>query len=654
MRAAFLSLLTLLMCNFVEAACPTTVSRDSNGRSVGTSPDWSDDIEFVIADLVFSNSMPGDVTFNPQGTPVSDAETLDIDRRGSDPYTYPFIPLSQDAIFKISPAGETYSSGENIRWRVAFEAGAAPAGYYNRVGLQPVDHDLYGTFQFGVVEAEFTCTEGEPFFAEIIEADAGLDEILLTVSAEQGSAAITSYDATCEDTGENETHASSSGTSITVPDLEGGEDYTCTVTATNSVGTSAASDPVEITTLSGGLPVWLMWKGAEIAACNQDSDGDRLGDCYETNTGSFVSATDTGTDPNNADTDGDGISDGDEVLGTSRGLDLPGMGANPLKKTILMEYDWLSDDTQEWYDSNARRWTYDAHNHKPTSAIAGWVEDAFANAPVSNPDGSTGIQIIQDYGQGGLFTGGNEIADTNGNLTEDVFGNDFVTKRSNNFAANRVGYFHYTIFAHRYYDGATDSSGYAELPGDDLIVTSDWWFDYYPDSVASTIVHELGHNLNIRHGGNVNTNNKPNYNSVMNYDFQFAGIDTDCEGCGTDCSNQNAYLISGDAIVDGTLPDGIRARIDFSRGTRADLDETSLDESIGVCSNVELDFNRSGVIDAGLVAADINNDGVSETLSDYDDWSNIYYDGPADAAGAGAGLRPRPLVCDNAPPPIGR
>ena len=67
-------------------------------------------------------------------------------------------------------------------------------------------------------------------------------------------------------------------------------------------------------------------------ATQQDSDGDRLLDRYETNTGTFVSATNTGTDPNKADTDGDGISDGDEVLGTAAGLDLPGMGVSPLKK----------------------------------------------------------------------------------------------------------------------------------------------------------------------------------------------------------------------------------------------------------------------------------------------------------------------------------
>ena len=248
-----------LTFSVVEAACPTTVIRDSNGRSVETTPDWSDDVAFVIADLVFSNSMPGDVTFNPQGSPVADWETLDIDRRGSDPYDYPFIPLAEDAIYSISPAGETYSSGESIRWRVAFEAGAGPAGYYNRVGLQPRDHDQYGTFQFGIVDVEFPCTEGEPFFAEIVQADAGSGEIFLTVSAEQGNAAITSYDATCEDPDGNETDASSSDAAITVTDLEDGENYTCIVTATNALGTSLASDPTDpLTPMSGGLPTWLI------------------------------------------------------------------------------------------------------------------------------------------------------------------------------------------------------------------------------------------------------------------------------------------------------------------------------------------------------------------------------------------------------------
>ncbi|MBW2388788.1 MAG: hypothetical protein JRG89_10160, partial [Deltaproteobacteria bacterium] len=48
-------------------------------------------------------------------------------------------------------------------------------------------------------------------------------------------------------------------------------------------------------------------------ACDQDDDNDAVLDLYETNTGVFVSATDTGSDPFLADTDGDGFDDGFEV-----------------------------------------------------------------------------------------------------------------------------------------------------------------------------------------------------------------------------------------------------------------------------------------------------------------------------------------------------
>ena len=46
---------------------------------------------------------------------------------------------------------------------------------------------------------------------------------------------------------------------------------------------------------------------------DQDDDNDGLADVVETSTGVFVDATDTGTDPFVADTDGDGLTDGDEV-----------------------------------------------------------------------------------------------------------------------------------------------------------------------------------------------------------------------------------------------------------------------------------------------------------------------------------------------------
>ena len=108
------------------------------------------------------------------------------------------------------------------------------------------------------------------------------------------------------------------------------------------------------------------------------------------------------------------------------------------------------------------------HN-KGTEALA-LVTSAFASAPVPNPDGTTGITLIHDYGQGGLFSGGNAIADSDGQLVGDVIGAEFQNGKSANLAANRLGYFHYTIHAHLY-TAVPTSSGNAELPGDDLIVS---------------------------------------------------------------------------------------------------------------------------------------------------------------------------------------
>ena len=48
-------------------------------------------------------------------------------------------------------------------------------------------------------------------------------------------------------------------------------------------------------------------------AAAADSDGDGLDNGVETNTGFFVDATNTGTDPAKADTDDDGVPDGLEV-----------------------------------------------------------------------------------------------------------------------------------------------------------------------------------------------------------------------------------------------------------------------------------------------------------------------------------------------------
>jgi len=57
------------------------------------------------------------------------------------------------------------------------------------------------------------------------------------------------------------------------------------------------------------------------ASPSSDEDGDGLVDLVETDTGEYVSPADTGTDPSDWDTDGDGFSDGEEVAAGSDPLD---------------------------------------------------------------------------------------------------------------------------------------------------------------------------------------------------------------------------------------------------------------------------------------------------------------------------------------------
>jgi hypothetical protein len=339
-----------------------------------------------------------------------------------------------------------------------------------------------------------------------------------------------------------------------------------------------------------------------------DTDGDRLSDGVESATGAYVSTSDTGSNPNLADTDGDALRDGDEVLGTTAGLNLPALGTRPVHKDLLFELDWFDDAVD-----------CAAHSHRPTSAMIDRVKAAYAAGPITNPDGVSGVNVIADYGQGGLFTGGTVVADADGVLTFGVNNAEFVGIKGANFAANRNGYFHYVLMPHRY-NINSGSSGQAEIFGDDLIVSLQCSFAN-TNVIANTIMHEAGHNLGLRHGGNVDLPNyKPNYNSVMNYQYQFGGIDTDC-------------LLGGNGVLD------------YSRGSRASLDENALLETAGLCNGVDIDWNGNTIIDPGPVVADINNaDGQLNVLSDWNDWSHLVFTGVGD--GDGAPLTPTEIVTE--------
>ena len=240
-----------------NAACPTNFVDDGFWHT--SDPAWSADVTYVITTFSLSNDASGNVDFST----LTATETLQRwvnTTVGADPYITPVYSIPDAALtFKTSPAGNVYASGATITWQVAMDISGAPAGYQNTLSMRPEEGGSYGQFSYTLLSNSISCSSGEPFFASIAGAETGVDDIHLTVAAEAGSATITSYDAECEDASGNTTTASSGDTAITVSDLETDADYTCTVTATNSVGTSVASTPSETLTPSAqGLPIWLL------------------------------------------------------------------------------------------------------------------------------------------------------------------------------------------------------------------------------------------------------------------------------------------------------------------------------------------------------------------------------------------------------------
>ena len=98
-------------------------------------------------------------------------------------------------------------------------------------------------------------------------------KIILTVSiSSNGGAEVTGYDASCTD-GTSTYTATSTSASITVSGLTNDVAYVCTVTATNAVGTGAASEATAPITPEGpiqGLPIWLLYQISGQSGGNDD------------------------------------------------------------------------------------------------------------------------------------------------------------------------------------------------------------------------------------------------------------------------------------------------------------------------------------------------------------------------------------------------
>lgn len=318
-----------------------------------------------------------------------------------------------------------------------------------------------------------------------------------------------------------------------------------------------------------------------------------------------------------SDQDGDGIADRVE-----RGSSYRAAGGRIDHRDLWVECDYM-------------------RGQGPAAGVVRQAVRVFRRAPLTNPDGTRGVSLHLTVDDRIPFER------TWGDVTQP---DGFRVTRSRLLAARSAymdgdpSYVHYCVFVNQISPSgisgiSMDSTGGLGIPGDMFIVAlgGPWGPAGRELGIRTgTLIHELGHNLGLRHGGVDHTNYKPNYISVMNYLYQ--------EG----------FVEPG--------PAGPRRALhwDYSRFKAKNLNEKSLDERDGIpaakwfasrfigyrlCDtafrsvyfrfNRPIDWNCDGdAFDVG-VDYDVNRDFTESVLVSEDNWEHIAWDG-GEIGGAGS------------------
>src|SRR5262249_25592067 len=162
------------------------------------------------------------------------------------------------------------------------------------------------------------------------------------------------------------------------------------------------------------------------------------------------------------------------------------LGSDPNKKDLFIAYAWMEKGPDE------------TKTHLPNAAILDAITSAFARAPVYNPDRSDGINVHWKSLGSIPFKRNLDLTATKWA----VFDKIMDPKLSD---AERAIY--HRVTHARQHDGGLASGLSRGIPASDFVETLH--SDAAVAERAGTIMHQLGHNLGLRHGGVDDDNYKP-------------------------------------------------------------------------------------------------------------------------------------------------
>ncbi len=343
-----------------------------------------------------------------------------------------------------------------------------------------------------------------------------------------------------------------------------------------------------------------------LAVAMEDFDGDGLPNKWETD---------------GVDIDGDGVVD----------LPLDQWGADPEVPDVFVEVDWMVRPATKGFLGFNKQ---EEKSFAPSEKTIKIVYESFKKQGVHlHVDvGPESIDFVTGK-KWGKKSGGNEIPYKenfdlgNTPYTYEYWDNE-VTKQFDQDIRGKV--FRHVMFINKYNN--CGSTGIARgIPDQFFIVAllADGYAPLNERQIAGTFMHELGHTLGLKHGGNNDsrTSFKPNHLSIMNYAFQMSGL------VGTNEITYSSYDlmdlqedqldekkgIDPQGVTKGT---GIGTKLPGMFGSYK-----TFPREIHNIAQAPVDFNDWWGIQDKLVEADLNSDGQKNDIikGGTKEWDSLIY-----------------------------